>query len=166
MKLEQKTITTIVADEGKVLKRKSDGMLFGERITLGYNYYDAGVQLSEPILMQPSDFEEVDKPEDETITYVDDAKRMARMLEIVEEEKKKFSSRKLTASDMLKVKSLAPEFGKDIKVGNILHKKDKFQYEGKLYATLKDHKVLELYKPSEETKSLYTEVTEDYEDDE
>lgn len=43
MKLEQRTVTTIVADEGKLLRRKSDGWVAGEQLTLGYNYYESGV---------------------------------------------------------------------------------------------------------------------------
>lgn len=64
MKLEQKTITTIHADEGKLLVRKSDGHIAGESVTLGYNYYEAGVALSNPRLETPEDYEEIDKPED------------------------------------------------------------------------------------------------------
>ena len=45
MRLEQKAITTIHADDGKQLVRKSDGQIAGESVTLGYNYYDAGINL-------------------------------------------------------------------------------------------------------------------------
>ena len=62
MKLEQKAITTIHADEGKQLVRKSDGHIAGESVTLGYNYYEAGIPLSEPHLETPDDYEEQDKP--------------------------------------------------------------------------------------------------------
>ena len=64
MQLEQKTITTIHADEGKLLVRKSDGQVMGESVTLGYDYYDAGVALSKPRQMKPEDYEEIDIPED------------------------------------------------------------------------------------------------------
>ena len=43
MKIEQITITKIIADEGKILKRKGDGHFYGTEVTLGYNYYEAGV---------------------------------------------------------------------------------------------------------------------------
>ena len=45
MRLEQKAITTIHADDGKQLVRKSDGQVAGESVTLGYNYYEAGINL-------------------------------------------------------------------------------------------------------------------------
>ena len=60
MIIEQETITTIKADEGKILVRKSDGQIVGDTIHLGYDYYDAGVVLSNPRLMKPEDYEEID----------------------------------------------------------------------------------------------------------
>ena len=60
MKIEQKTITTIKADEDKLLVRKSDGWIAGEQITLGYDYYEAGILLKEPHLAKPDDYEEID----------------------------------------------------------------------------------------------------------
>ena len=64
MIIEQETRTTIKADEGKLLVRKSDGQIVGGTIHLGYNYYEAGVALSNPRLETPEDYEEIDKPED------------------------------------------------------------------------------------------------------
>ena len=48
----------IIAEEGKVFKRKSDGLIFGEEIFLGYTYYNKGKKLDEPHLEVPEDFEE------------------------------------------------------------------------------------------------------------
>lgn len=53
---------TIIASEGKIFRRKSDGMLFDKEITLGYTYFIDGKILSEPHLEVPEDFEEVDEP--------------------------------------------------------------------------------------------------------
>ncbi len=53
----------IYADEGKHFVRKSDGMLFGKTIILGYAYYINGEKLEEPRLETPEDFEEVDDEE-------------------------------------------------------------------------------------------------------
>lgn len=53
---------TIIASEGKIFRRKSDGMLFDKEITLGYTYFINGKRLSEPHLEVPEDFEEVDEP--------------------------------------------------------------------------------------------------------
>ena len=56
--------TTIKAQEGKVFRRKSDGLIFGDEITLGYTYYINGQKLNEPKLEVAEDFEEVDAPEE------------------------------------------------------------------------------------------------------
>ena len=64
MKIEQKTITTLAADEGMLLCRKSNGWVAGKQITLGYNYYEAGVGLSQPKMETPDDYEEIPIPED------------------------------------------------------------------------------------------------------
>lgn len=50
---------TIKAEEGKVLRRKSDGFVFGPEISLGYTYYLNGKKLEEPLLELPEHFEEI-----------------------------------------------------------------------------------------------------------
>lgn len=52
----------IVAQEGKIFRRKSDGMLFGKEINLGYTYYINGRKLDKPLLELPEHFEEIDEP--------------------------------------------------------------------------------------------------------
>jgi hypothetical protein len=47
-----------------LLRRKSDGLVVGESITLGYNYYEAGLGLPEKSWETPDDYEEFPKPED------------------------------------------------------------------------------------------------------
>ena len=59
----------IIADEDKVLKRKSTDEIFGSEIALGYSYYIGGIKLDEPHLDMPEDFEEIDAPEDEFDEY-------------------------------------------------------------------------------------------------
>lgn len=49
-----------IADEKKVFRRISDGVVFGSEIYLGYTYYIGGVKLSEPKLEVIEDFEEVE----------------------------------------------------------------------------------------------------------
>lgn len=51
--------STIFADEGWILRRKSDKELKGTFLTLGYTYYIGGVKLDEPHLEVPEDYEEV-----------------------------------------------------------------------------------------------------------
>lgn len=50
---------TIIADEGKVLRRKDDKLVFGDRLTLGYTYYIGGQKLAEPRLEIPEDYEDL-----------------------------------------------------------------------------------------------------------
>ena len=49
-----------IADEGKVFRRISDGVIFGSEIYLGYTYYIGGEKLSEPKLEVIEDFEEIE----------------------------------------------------------------------------------------------------------
>lgn len=163
MKIEQKTITKLVAEEGKLLCRKSDGWVAGEQITLGYNYYEAGVGLAQPKMETPDDYEEIPIPEDyEVKPLIDQEKRLARITELLDREKKEFKTLGLTSEQMLTHKAFAPKWGEDIKEGDTVVKGDKFTYEGKLYAVLQDHTILAHYEPSINTASLYVEVTPDY----
>lgn len=163
MKFEQKTITTLVAEEGMLLRRKADGWVAGEHVTLGYNYYEAGIALAEAKMETPDDYEEIAKPEDyETKPIIDQAKRLERITTLLNEERKAFKERGLTAEQMIAHKSFAPKWGEDIKEGDAVVKGDKFTYEGKLYAVLQDHTILPHYYPSVNTASLYVEVTPDY----
>ena len=49
-----------IADEGKLFRRISDGVVFGSEIYLGYTYYIGGKKLSEPKLEVIEDFEEIE----------------------------------------------------------------------------------------------------------
>lgn len=62
--METKTVKTTVikANEGKLLRRKSDGYIAGSEIYLGYTYYLNGRKLGEPLLELPEHYEEVDIP--------------------------------------------------------------------------------------------------------
>lgn len=163
MKIEQKTITTLVAEEGMLLCRKSDGWVAGESVALGYNYYEASVGLSQSKMETPDDYMEV--PISEYLkprSFIDQEKRLARITELLNREKQEFKTLGLTSEQMLTHKAFAPKWGEDIKEGDSLVKGDKFTYEGKLYAVLQDHTILPHYYPSVNTASLYVEVTPDY----
>ena len=56
MKKEGKVI---VAEEGMLLRRKSDNMVFGDRAQLGMTWYIGGERLEVPHEEVPEDFEEV-----------------------------------------------------------------------------------------------------------
>lgn len=163
MQIEQKTITTIKADEGKLLVRKSDGWVVGEQITLGYNYYEAGVALSKPHLEVPDDYMEIDKPEDyEEKPIINHVQRLKRTNELIKRNTEEMNELNLSAVDALEVVEWFPKWGVDFKEGDTVTKGTKFQYEGKLYAVLQDHTILAHYYPSINTASLYVEVTPDY----
>lgn len=161
--LVQKTVTTMVADEGKLLRRKGSAAAF-ESITLGYDYYDTGVPLATRQLQGIESYEVIDKPEDweDKGAQIDQSKRLERITQILNEEKTYFKNRGLTAEQMITHKSFAPKWGEDIKEGDAVVKGDKFTYEGKLYAVLQDHTVSAINAPSIATASLYVEVTPDY----
>lgn len=163
MKLKQKTTTILEAEEGMLLRRKSDGWVIGDHYPLGYNYYEAGINLAEPKFEKPDDFEEIVKPDDyEEKPLVFHEKRLTRIAQLLEEEKKEFANRGLTATEMIKHKRFAPQWGVDIKEGAELKKKFKFAFGEKLYVVLQDHTVMAHYEPSINTAALYKEVTEDY----
>lgn len=166
MKIINVTRTNIEAEEGKLLRRKSDGWVAGKSYPLGYNYYEAGIPLAERKLETPDDYEEIDAPEGyEAPVVINQAKRMERMTKLLEEEKKEFKNRGLSAVDMIKYQQFAPQWGVDVKEGDEVKKGFKFQFEGELYAVLQDHVILAHYEPSINTASLYVKVTPDYTED-
>lgn len=163
MKLVQEVYTVIYAEEGNVIVRISDGCIVGDHYSLGRNYYEAGVPLAEAKLEMPDDFMEIPMPEGyEEPIIINHSKRMECMERILEEEKKEFKNRGLSAVDMIKHQSFAPKWGIDVKEGDSVKKGDKFTYEGKLWAVLQDHTILAHYYPSINTASLYVEVTPEY----
>jgi hypothetical protein len=167
MKIEQITRTIIKAEEGKLLVRKSDGMVVGEEVHLGYDYYDAGVALSSPRLMTPKDYEEIDKPEDyEQKPIINHIRRLKRTNELIQKNIKEMNELELSAVDALDLVEWFPKWGVDegFRDGDTITKKTKFKYEGKLYACLQDHVIMPHYYPSVNTASLYVEVTPEYDE--
>ncbi len=167
MKIEQITRTVIKADEGKLLVRKSDGWIAGEQVSLGYNYYEAGVALSSPRLETPDDYEEIDKPEDyEVKPIINHVKRLKRAKELMAQNTKEMNTLELSAVEALEVVDWFPTWGVDegFREGDTITKNTKFKYEGKLYACLQDHVIMPHYYPSVNTASLYVEVTPEYND--
>lgn len=161
--LVQKTVTTMVAKEGKLLRRKGSDAAF-ENITLGFDYYDTGVPLATRQLQGIENYEVIDRPEDweDANVTIDPSKRLEKITQILSEEKREFKNRGLTAVQMIAHKAFAPKWGEDIKEGDTVVKGDKFTFNGKLYAVLQDHTILPHYFPSINTAALYVEVTPDY----
>lgn len=54
----------LIASEGKVLQRISDGNIFGPEIYLGYTYFLNGEKLPEPLFELPEHFIEIDAPKE------------------------------------------------------------------------------------------------------
>lgn len=52
----------IIAEEGKVLQRISDGYIFGKEMFLGMTYYINGTLLPEPLQELPEHYTEIDEP--------------------------------------------------------------------------------------------------------
>lgn len=162
MKIEQRTITTIVAEEGKLLARKSDGWVAGERFTLGYDYYEAGVGLAEPRLATPDDFEEIDKPEDwEEKPIINQVQRLKRTDELIKRNIEEMNSLNLSAVEALEVKNWYPTWGEteNFREGDTITAGTKMQYGDKLWQALQTHTLMGIYPPSIDTASLYKEVT-------
>lgn len=163
--LVQKTVTTMVANEGKLLRRKGSDAAF-ESITLGFDYYDAGVPLATRQLQGIENYEVIDKPEnwEDVGAEVNQSKRLEKITQILNEEKKEFKNRKLTAEQRILHKDFAPKWGEDdgFKEGDVVAKGSFFTFGGKLYAVRQEHTILPHYYPSENTVALYEEVTPNY----
>lgn len=67
MRIDDLNNKYVLADEGKVLRRISDGWVAGKEIYLGYAYQIGGNKLEEPLLELPEHYEEVDAPVEEEV---------------------------------------------------------------------------------------------------
>lgn len=160
MKTEQRTVTTIIADEGKILRRKSDGQVAGEQVTLGYNYYESGVGLAQAKLETTEDYEEFDKPEDyEDPVIIDQSRRIVNMHKIVDETKEQINTFGLSNNDALKVKDFYPLWSAD---SVEVKKGERYQCDNLLWEVVQNHTTQELWKPSLETASLWKVVDEEH----
>lgn len=64
MRIDEYNNNHLIAEEGKVLRRISDGWVAGSDIYLGYTYYLDGELLVEPLLELPGHYEEIVETED------------------------------------------------------------------------------------------------------
>ena len=62
----------LVADNGKVIRRKGTDDVFGEEFALGYSWYINGVKQDVPHKDSADDFEEIDAPEGYYDEIIDD----------------------------------------------------------------------------------------------
>lgn len=164
MKIEQITTSRMVADEGKVFIRKSDGYIMGDTISLGYDYYDAGLPSLAPHATSVEDYEEIDRPaEYNERSVITPTKVLKRATEICKTYTQEINNYELSASEALQVQSWYPklfetegyEEGQPIAMGV------RVQYEGKLWETRQAHTITTAFAPSLATASLWKEVTEE-----
>ena len=164
MRIEQITTSRMVADEGKVFVRKSDGYIVESPISLGYDYYDAGLPLLAPHAVNIEDFEEIERPaEFKGRKVINEVKSLKRAEEICKGYTQEINSLNLSPAEALQVQSWYPvlfetegyEEGKPIFTGT------RVQYYGKLWEVRQDHNIASHFAPSLATASLWKEVTEE-----
>jgi hypothetical protein len=163
MRIEQITTSRMLADEGKVFIRKRDGYIMGDTISLGYDYYDAGLPSLAPHATSVDDYEEIDIPENwNERSVIRPTKVLKRAEEICATYTKEINNYELSAAEALQVQSWFPtlfetegyEEGQPIAMGV------RVQYEGKLWETRQAHTITTAFAPSLATASLWKEVTE------
>ena len=161
MRIEQKTISTMLADEGKVFKRKSDGYIVGDSISLGYDYYEADIPLLHPHAFTKDDFEEIDMPQEWKKT--DPIRKVAtlkRVDEIIKENIAEMNNLDLSDNEALEVAHWFPTLYETdgYKEGDAIVMGARVQYDGKLYAAMQDFTISSAFTPSIHTASLWCEV--------
>lgn len=157
----------MIADEGKVFVRKSDGYVMGEVISLGYDYYDAGLPLKEGRATTPDDYEETTPPENwHQPQLIRPVQTLKRATEICNQYTAEMNDMNLSTAEALEVQSWYPKLyeTEEFKEGDTIAMNTKFQYNGKLWAARQSVVISEVYPPSIDTAALYVEVTEDYVD--
>lgn len=167
MRIEQRTISVMLADEGKVFRKKSSGFIVGDEVSFGYDYYDAGVGLAHPYAPKPEDYDEIEMPEEwEQPPVIDQVKRLNRTSELIQQNIQEMNSLKLSAADALAVQSWYPILyeTENYMEGDTITMNAKVQHDGKLYAARQTHTITRGYAPSLDTAALWVEVTEDYVD--
>lgn len=164
MRIEQITTSRMVADEGKVFIRKSDGYIMGDTISLGYDYYNAGLPTLAPHATSVEDYEEIDTPENwNERSVIKPTKVLKRAEEICATYTQEINNYELSAAEALQVQSWYPKLfetegytdGQPIAMGV------RVQYEGKLWETRQAHTITTAFAPSLATASLWKEVTEE-----
>ena len=153
MKIENITSTVLIADEGKVLRRKSSGAIYGRKLHLGYNYFDTGIGLSEPHLDTPDDFEEVDEEQNKEFE-IDQVKRLNRITALVASEKQGINNLGLSDRESLEVMDWFPAW----QAGVQLNEGEKVTYNGTLWRVRQTHTSQDGWQPSISTASLFEAV--------
>ena len=162
MEILQIESTLLKAGEGKVLRKKSSGEIYGKECHLGYNYYEVGVGLSHPLGLTPSDFEDVDMPKgyEENGFAIDQVARLKRTDEIIKQNIAEMNNLDLSANEALEVQHWFPNLyeTEGYKEGDFISRGTRVQYAGKLWEAMQDSYITTAFVPSIDTASLYCEV--------
>lgn len=164
MRIEQITISRMVADEGKVFVRKSDGYIVESPISLGYDYYDAGLPLLAPHAVNIEDFEEIERPaEFKGRKVINEVKSLKRAEEICKGYTQEINNYNLSPAEALQVQSWYPTLfeTEGYTEGQPIFTGTRVQYYGKLWEVRQDHNIAAHFAPSLATASLWKEVTEE-----
>lgn len=164
MRIEQTTTSRLIADEGKVLIRKSDGYIVGSSHSLGYDYYEANVPLSHPHAFTKDDFEEIDRPAEwKEPNPINQIARLKRTDEIIKRNREEINNLGLSDSQALEVRHWFPTLYETdgFQEGDAISAGTRVQYEGKLYAAMQDGIISTAFVPSLATAALWCEVVEE-----
>lgn len=101
MKVEKLSdiITVISANRGKVFRRKSDKMVFGNQLNLGYTHYLNEQKLDVPLLELPEHYEEIDEPVTDETIILDEQTQLVEELPDAEHEEPVQTPQKVTLAD-------------------------------------------------------------------
>ena len=164
MRIEQITTSRMLADDGKVFVRKSDGYIMGDTISLGYDYYDAGLPSLAPHATSVEDYEEIDIPENwQERSVIKPVKVLKRAEEICDNYTKEINNYELSPAEALQVQSWYPVLfeTEGYTEGQPIFTGTRVQYYGKLWEVRQVHNIASQFAPSLATASLWKEVTEE-----
>ena len=168
MEIIQIETSLLRAAEGKVLRKKSSGEIYGKECHIGYNYYEVGVGLAHPLGLTPNDFEDVDMPQgyEENGNVIDQVRRLKRTDEIIKQNIAEMNNLDLSANEALEVAHWFPTLYETdgYKEGDAIVMGARVQYDGKLYAAMQDFTITSAFAPSIHTASLWCEVVEESEE--
>lgn len=161
MNIEQNTTSRLIADKGKVFRRKTDGYIMGDTITLGYDYYNAEIPLSMPHATSAEDYEEIETPTDwKKADIIHQVSRLKRTDEIIKQNIAEMNSLDLSANEALEVAHWFPTLyeTEGYKEGDAIFVGARVQYNGKLWEARQDMNIVSHFPPSLATASLWCEV--------
>lgn len=85
MRTDESNNRHILADEGKVLRRMSDGWIAGSEIYLGYAYQINGEVLNKPLLELQEHYEEIDDPLEAETILLDEETELVEYEDVTDE---------------------------------------------------------------------------------